>query len=99
MTQEATRAAKLEKQLGVKLGGYQKREQDLARQFAEAVKQLEQTRLELACFEELAQLERDGVAERLAKLQQEVSQHVAREADLQRRYADLLVDRRQLLGV
>ena len=99
VSQEAARAAKTEKQLGVKLGGYQKRGQDLARQFTDSVKQLDHTRVEMACFEELAQIERDGIAERLAQLEQEVGRQVAREVDLQRRYADLLIDRRQFFGV
>jgi len=63
------------------------------------VTELDHARVELACFEELAQVERDGLAERLAKLGQEAGRQVAREVDLQQRYANLLIDRRQLFGV
>ena len=72
-SQESVRAAKLEAQLGIKLGGYQKRAQSLASQFAETVTQLDHARVELACFQELGQVEREGLVERLAKLEQEVA--------------------------
>jgi pre-mRNA-splicing factor CDC5/CEF1 len=92
---EAARAAKVEKQLAVKLGGYQRRAGDLARQLTDAATQRDHAAIEHASFAELAAMERTGLAERLARLEGEVGRQRAREATLQQRYADLVLDWRQ----
>merc|ERR1712179_768754 len=72
MTREAKRAAKTEKKLKILTGGYQSRAAGLIKQLNDQAEQLEQSRLELATFDQLKirQTERRNCREPLEMLPQ-----------------------------
>jgi len=83
MTKEAKRAAKTEKKLKILTGGYQSRAAGLIKQLTDAVDQLEQSRLELATFEQLSISETAAIPRRLADITQDVNKQTERERELQ----------------
>jgi len=90
---ESTKAAALEKKLGLYNGGYENRATTLEKEIGEMYEQLTQSQLELQCFEALRARELDAIQKRTAVMQENVKEQIERENDLQRRYANLLADR------
>jgi len=86
MTKEAKRAAKTEKKLKILTGGYQSRAASLIKQLTDAGEQLEQTRLELATFDQLKISETAAIPRRLATLTEDVGKQTEREKVLQDRF-------------
>ncbi|RKP27394.1 pre-mRNA splicing factor component-domain-containing protein, partial [Syncephalis pseudoplumigaleata] len=95
MMKEASRAAKIEKKLGVTLGGYQARSRALRKQVSETHKELDQVSLELASFDALRLSETGAIPRRVEALQAEVDTLAKREMSLQQRYATLARERDQ----
>jgi pre-mRNA-splicing factor CDC5/CEF1 len=89
MTQEAKRAAKLEKKLKILLGGYQSRAQTLSKQLQDIYELIEQTYVEMKTFENLREHEISAVPKRIESLTEDVLRQTERERELQRRFADL----------
>merc|ERR1712126_200186 len=85
---EAKRAAKTEKKLKILTGGYQSRAASLIKQLTDAGEQLEQTRLELATFDQLKISETAAIPRRLATLTEDVGKQTEREKVLQSVSAD-----------
>jgi len=97
MTQEAKRAAKLEKKLKILLGGYQSRGQTLVKQLQDIYEQIEQTFVEMKTFENLRQHEISALPKRIESLTEDVLRQTERERELQRRFAELQQQKDDLL--
>ncbi|KAK9693641.1 CDC5 cell division cycle 5-like protein [Basidiobolus ranarum] len=97
MTKEASRAAKIEKKLNVVLGGYQVRSEALVSKLAESYEELDQVAIELSSFRNLNILEKEAIPHRIQSIQNQVSHLTNREAELQRHYANLSVERQDML--
>jgi len=93
MKKEAGKAAKLEKKLAVYNGGYMSRSDNLLVSIAQTYSQLEQTVTEANCFRALREIELTAIKSRLEKLTNEADEQVQREARLQTRYANLMVEK------
>jgi pre-mRNA-splicing factor CDC5/CEF1 len=89
MTREAKRAAKTEKKLKILTGGYQSRAAGLIKQLNDQAEQLEQSRLELATFEQLKISETAAIPRRLAMITEDVGKQTEREKELQGTYRDV----------
>ncbi|KAK3825570.1 MAG: pre-mRNA splicing factor component-domain-containing protein [Benniella sp.] len=89
MTKQATKAGKLEKRLGVTLGGYQARSQTLATQLLTTYDDLQNSALELASFKNLRIMEEAAVSTRLEALNKEVAYLGSRESLLQQKWDGL----------
>eukprot|EP00058_Branchiostoma_floridae_P018847 XP_002604336.1 hypothetical protein BRAFLDRAFT_85426 [Branchiostoma floridae] len=98
MTKEAKRAAKIEKKLKILLGGYQSRATGLYKQLQEMHDQTEQTYVELKTFETLKQNEDVAIPRRIESLKEDVKRQTDREHELQKHYADLIVERDMLVS-
>ncbi|XP_078700146.1 cell division cycle 5-like protein [Branchiostoma floridae x Branchiostoma belcheri] len=98
MTKEAKRAAKIEKKLKILLGGYQSRATGLYKQLQEMHDQTEQTYVELKTFEKLKQNEDVAIPRRIESLKEDVKRQTDREHELQKHYADLIVERDMLVN-
>ncbi|KXJ23705.1 cell division cycle 5-related protein [Exaiptasia diaphana] len=98
MTEEAKRAAKVEKKLKVILGGYQTRAVGLAKQISDAHEQLEQAHVELKTFQVLREQEQRAIPKRLESLREDVQRQTERERQLQTSYSHLLYERDNLLA-
>merc|ERR1712112_747402 len=90
MTKEAKRAAKTEKKLKILTGGYQSRAAGLIKQLNDAADQLEQSRLEMATFEQLKENETNAIPRRLATITEDVKKQTDREKDLQASYREMV---------
>jgi len=90
MTKEAKRAAKTEKKLKILTGGYQSRAAGLIKQLTDAADQLEQSRLELATFEQLKISETAAIPRRLQEITTDVGVQEERERGLQGLYRSSL---------
>ncbi|XP_069584325.1 cell division cycle 5-like protein [Ranitomeya imitator] len=97
MTAEAKRAAKMEKKLKILLGGYQSRAMGLIKQLNEVWDQYEQASLELKTFEELKKHEDMAIPRRIAFLKEDVQRQEERERELQQRFAELLLEKEELV--
>ncbi|KAG0353972.1 Pre-mRNA-splicing factor cef1 [Gamsiella multidivaricata] len=97
MTKQATKASKLEKRMGVTLGGYQARSQALATQLLTAHEDLQSSELELASFKNLRIMEEAAVGTRLEALNQEVVHLSSRESFLQQKWDGLNRERQDIL--
>jgi len=86
MTKEAKRAAKTEKKLKILTGGYQSRAAGLIKQLTDAADQLEQSRLELATFDQLKISETAAIPRRLEEISGDVGKQEERERNLQGSY-------------
>lgn len=95
MGREATRAAKVEKKLGVTLGGYMHRASDLSRQLAEAFEQLGGMTVEVESFERLRMNENATGPGRVSRVREEVEVLERREQGLQAAYQDLAREREE----
>ncbi|KAF9902974.1 Pre-mRNA-splicing factor cef1 [Lobosporangium transversale] len=89
MVKQATKAEKLEKRLGVTLGGLQARSQALAAQLLTAHEDLLSSELELSSFKNLRIMEEAAVATRLEALNKEVAHLTSRESFLQQKWDGL----------
>ncbi|KAJ3501296.1 hypothetical protein NLJ89_g9400 [Agrocybe chaxingu] len=90
MTKEANKAARLEKKLGVTLGGYQIRAQALAKRITDAFDELQKTKVQYEAFSRLRANESAVGPRRVDTLREEVEKLGHREKMLQMRYAELV---------
>ncbi|KAJ1670031.1 Pre-mRNA-splicing factor cef1, partial [Coemansia sp. RSA 2052] len=97
MAEEATRAAKIEKKLGVTLGGYQARSKTLDGKIADAYKAFEQAKLDTEAFGALYEAEQAIIPARIEKAQAELRKVETRESQLQGEYREL-IERRNALA-
>ncbi|KAJ1816547.1 Pre-mRNA-splicing factor cef1 [Coemansia sp. RSA 2675] len=97
MAEEAARAGKIEKKLGVTLGGYQARSKALDSKIAEAYKAFEQARLDSEAFGALYAAEQAIIPARIEKAQAELRKVETRESQLQGEYKEL-IERRNALA-
>ncbi|KAI8321154.1 hypothetical protein GQ54DRAFT_298178 [Martensiomyces pterosporus] len=97
MAAEAARATKVERKLGVVLGGYQTRSRLLDDKIASAYKEFEQTKLDTEAFGGLYASEQAIIPARIQKAEEELRSVEARESHLQSEYQALL-DRRNALA-
>ncbi|KAJ1735209.1 Pre-mRNA-splicing factor cef1 [Coemansia biformis] len=96
MAEEAARATKIERKLGVTLGGYQARSKALGDKIHAAYKEYEQARLDMEAFGRLYTSEQATIPARLEKAEAEARKAEARESLLQSEYRALLERRDQL---
>ncbi|THH27630.1 hypothetical protein EUX98_g6557 [Antrodiella citrinella] len=96
MASEAQKTGKLEKKLGVVLGGYQARSRALTKKISDTFEELQRTKLEYESFSILRTNESATGPRRVSALQEEVGGLERREQALQRRYAELDSERREL---
>ncbi|CAO4362005.1 unnamed protein product [Caenorhabditis nigoni] len=89
MNQRAKKAAKVEKKLRVKLGGYQAIHDKLCKKFQEVTNEIELSKIEKATFERLGEHELKAINKRVGRLQQEVQTQEVREKELQKTYSTL----------
>ncbi|KAG0238493.1 pre-mRNA splicing factor component-domain-containing protein [Mortierella sp. GBAus27b] len=97
MTKQAAKAGKLEKRLGVTLGGYQARSQTLVTQLLTTHEDLQNSELELASFKNLRIMEEAAVSTRLEALNKEVGYLSSRESSLQQKWDGLNRERQDLV--
>ncbi|ORY28702.1 hypothetical protein BCR33DRAFT_745495 [Rhizoclosmatium globosum] len=90
MKREHAKATKLEKKLGVVLGGYVNRSTKLKRDLAEAAKEVEEESVKLESFQAVKALEDIAIGERVEGLKEEVGRLEKREGRLQERYMELV---------
>ena len=90
------KANKLEARLNLATGGYNKRAATLMHGVNDALNQIDEMRLEVACFRRLKEIESGAVGRRLSKLQVEVDNMGKREEQLQASYVELLDERDRL---
>jgi len=95
MTREASKVAKLEKKLGVTLGGYQMRAQALSTRITTAFDGLQQSKLEREAFSRLRTNESAVGPRRVETLREEVQSLEHREKMLQMRYAELVSEKEE----
>ena len=98
MTREASKAAKLEKKLGVTLGGYQQRAQAIVKRITTTFEGMRNTKIEYETFARLRGNESAAGPRRLASLKEEVEKLEHRERMLQMRYGELLVEKQDSEG-
>ncbi|KAG9322622.1 hypothetical protein KVV02_002325 [Mortierella alpina] len=97
MSKQAAKAAKLEKRLGVTLGGYLARSHALSTQLSTAHEDLLSTELELASFKNLRIMEEAAVGARLEQLNKEVTHLSSRESFLQQKWDGLNRERQDVV--
>lgn len=95
MTREAGKIAKLEKKLGVTLGGYQMRAQSLAKRITQAFDELQQSKVEQEAYSRLRMNESAFGPHRVDTLREEVQKLEHREKMLQMRYAELVSEKEE----
>ncbi|CED83835.1 mRNA splicing protein CDC5 (Myb superfamily) [Phaffia rhodozyma] len=95
MIAEATKATKTEKKLSKVLGGYQVVNAKIQKRIVDAYDDLQRTQRELESFSSLFEFERAAAPRRIEGLQIEVDKMLARERDLQMKYAELDRERRE----
>merc|ERR1712098_818391 len=84
-----TRDAKTEKKLKILTGGYQSRAAGLIKQLNDQAEQLEQSRLELATFDQLKISETAAIPRRLKMIKEDVGKQTEREKELQGTFRDV----------
>jgi len=89
MAREATRAAKVEKKLGITLGGYVSRARDLEKRITDACDELQRAQIDLESFSRLRANESAVGPTRVSTLKEEVERLESRERVLQTEYAEL----------
>ncbi|KAF9572799.1 Pre-mRNA-splicing factor cef1 [Mortierella alpina] len=97
MSKQAAKAGKLEKRLGITLGGYLARSHALSTQLATAHEDLLSTELELASFKNLRIMEEAAVGARLEQLNKEVTHLSSRESFLQQKWDGLNRERQDVV--
>lgn len=98
MISEAQRAAKIEKKLGLVLGGYQNRSTGLSEKFINKFAELNALSIEVDSFKDLSITESETAPARIKALEKEVTFLVDKETALQKRYAELANEKRDLQG-
>jgi pre-mRNA-splicing factor CDC5/CEF1 len=98
MAKEAARAAKVEKKLGLLLGGYQTRADGLRKKLEEGFSSWVSLEGDLRSFEELKAVEGVAGPQRLEVLSEEVGKLQRREGVQQSRYKELLEERDRLVS-
>ncbi|KAJ2549426.1 Pre-mRNA-splicing factor cef1 [Coemansia sp. RSA 1933] len=98
MSEEASRATKVERKLGVILGGYQARSKVLDDKIAAAFKEFEQVRVDTQAFNALYTTEQASIPARVERAQDELRKVELRESQLQSEYQELLDRRNALAG-
>ncbi|KAG6889785.1 hypothetical protein C0992_004203 [Termitomyces sp. T32_za158] len=98
MATDASKAAKIEKKLGVQLGGYLARSQALSNRITKALEELHVTHVDYNSFSRLRINESVVGPRRLDALKEEVNKLTNREKLLQERYAELDLERREALS-
>eukprot|EP00794_Sanderia_malayensis_P000539 gene539-1191_t len=96
MTEDAKKAAKIEKKLKILLGGYQTRAVGLAKKLSDVCEQVEHTHVEAETFKMLKEQESRSVPRRISALQEDVERQSEREKSLQKRFAELTFEKEQL---
>ena len=96
MAKDQKKATKIEKKLEVTLGGYRKRAKAAAAEMEQQHDAIAEKKLQLNCFERLAQGEALARPQRLGALEGLVTAQAEREKVLQARYAELLRVRQTL---
>lgn len=96
---EKKHANKLQSKLQVLHGGYEQLQRTLLRELHELHYQLQQARIELACFQAMRSAEQRALHQRLERLQGEVAYLAQLEAEQQMRYSNLLTERENLREV
>jgi len=98
MSKEAAKARKLEKRLGIILGGYQNRGQRLKKDINEQWKLLEQATIEYKAYNDLKQNEENVIiSHREEELKKSVQELEQRENELQQKYRELMAEYNTLL--
>jgi pre-mRNA-splicing factor CDC5/CEF1 len=87
---------KAEAKLGVVYGGYTKRAAKVGEDTLQCYNELQNARIEEAVYRKLQSQETAGAASRIEKLKQEIENIEADEATMQKRYSDLLVQKKRL---
>ncbi|KAF8892683.1 pre-mRNA splicing factor component-domain-containing protein [Infundibulicybe gibba] len=95
MVKEASKAAKVEKKLGITLGGYQTRSQTLSKRVVDAFGEMQKIKIDYESFCRLRANESAVGPRRVAALKEEVEKLQQREKNLQSRYAELDTERRE----
>ena len=95
---EAARAAKVEKKLGVTLGGYTTRAEELGKRLGTASVAIRETAVEYESFGRLRATETAMGPARVATLKEEVDRLEGRERTLQSLYAELEKEKREAEG-
>lgn len=95
MSKEASKATKVEKKLGITLGGYEARNKALAKRITDAFDEVVKTKVDYDSFSRLAANESAAGPRRVGTLKEEVEVLQRRERLLQERYAELDRDRRE----
>ncbi|TFK55328.1 hypothetical protein OE88DRAFT_1654150 [Heliocybe sulcata] len=98
MSKEAGKSAKIEKKLGVTLGGYQARFKALTSRISTAWSELDKEHTEYESFSHLRTNEQAVGPRRVAALKEEVDRLESREKMLQGRYAELESERQEALA-
>lgn len=96
MTEDAKRAAKIEKKLKVLLGGYQSRAISLNKQISDLHEQIDQCHIEAETYNMLKKQEQHAIPRRIAALQEDVLRQTDREKILQHNFSELLYERDRL---
>lgn len=96
MTEDAKRAAKIEKKLKVLLGGYQSRAISLNKQISDLYEQIDQCHIEAETYNMLKKQEQHAIPRRIAALQEDVLRQTDREKILQHNFSELLYERDRL---
>lgn len=89
MTKDSTKAAKVEKKLGMVLGGYQARTTALSTKLSDSYAELARTRIELNSFDRLAENEQGAMQRRMEALREEVQKLERKEREGQGRFREL----------
>jgi pre-mRNA-splicing factor CDC5/CEF1 len=97
MSKESAKAAKVEKKLGVTLGGYIARSKVLGGKLSEGYDELARTRIELESFARLATNEEGAMARRTESLREELERLERREREGQGRFRELMDLKMQLV--
>lgn len=95
MAKEAAKAVKIEKKLGVVLGGYQQRAQALAGRIETAFAELQRSHIDYESFDRLRANESAIGPRRVDSLREEVDALELRERMLQMRYAELAAEKQE----
>ncbi|GAA5947790.1 hypothetical protein JCM3765_001084 [Sporobolomyces pararoseus] len=90
MASESAKAAKVEKKLGLTLGGYIARSKTLATKLNEGYEDLSRSRIELESFARLATNEEGAMLRRTEALKEEVDKLERKEREGQHRFKELL---------
>ncbi|PPQ74173.1 hypothetical protein CVT26_006755, partial [Gymnopilus dilepis] len=95
MAKEATKAGKLEKKLGITLGGYQQRVNLLSSRITAAFEEMQKAKLDHDSFSLLRANESAVGPQRVASLREEVETLEHKEKMLQMRYSELLAEKEE----